>query len=249
MLAARGVDVRYGATTALEGIHLRVEPGEFVGLVGPNGSGKSTLLRTLVGFVDPTVGEVSCCGEPIERFDDWSRIGYVPQDAVNVDPRFPASALEVALLGRVAKRGLFRRWTRGDREAARRALERVGVGHLEARSIGTLSGGERQRVILAKALASDPDLLLLDEPMAGVDATARESFYNLVDDLNHAAGLTILLVSHDIAAVQMCCHRLVALNRRVVYDGPPDRFDEAGGISRAYEMQITHHPERTEGPT
>lgn len=247
LLEARDVDVRYGRTVAIEDVSLRIEEGEFVGLVGPNGSGKSTLVRTLLGLVEPTEGEVCCCGEPIHRFDDWARVGYVPQDAIHVDPGFPASALEVALLGRVAKRGLLRRWRSEDREAARRALETVGVDHLEDRRVGTLSGGERQRVFLAKALATDPDLLLLDEPMAGIDPAAREAFYNLIDGLNHDEDLTILLVSHDLQAVQMCCHRLVALNQRIVYDGSPEGFEEAGGLSKAYDMHIAHHPERTEG--
>jgi zinc transport system ATP-binding protein len=247
VLGAEDVTVRYGATTALDGVSLRVENGEFVGLVGPNGSGKSTLVRTLLGLVEPDEGQTCCCGRPIHRFEDWSRVGYVPQDAVHVDPKFPASVLEVALLGRVAERGLVNRWTDEDREAAHAALERVGIGHLADRSIGTLSGGERQRAFLAKALASDPDLLLLDEPMAGVDAAAREDFYNLVDDLNHAEGLTILLVSHDLPAVRMCCHRLVALNQRVVFDGSPRDFEDEGGLSDAYDMHVSHHPDRPEG--
>ncbi len=248
LLETKNLNVQYGNAHVLQDVTLRIDDGEFVGLVGPNGAGKSTLLRSLLGLIDPSNGEVCCCGRPVHRFDDWTRIGYVPQHAVNVDAKFPASALEIALLGRVAKRGLFRRWTAEDKQAANDALARVGIDHLAERPVGTLSGGERQRVFLAKALAGNPDLLLLDEPTAGVDMSAREDFYNLIDGLNHEEGITILLVSHDLQAVQLCCHRLVALNRRIVYDGSPEAFDEEGGISRAYDMNVSHHPERTGAP-
>lgn len=247
LLEATNLHVQYGKAHVLQDITLRIEEGEFVGLVGPNGAGKSTLLRSLLGLVEPSNGEVRCYGRPVHRFDDWTRIGYVPQHAVNVDAAFPANALEIALLGRVAKRGLFRRWSAEDKSIASDALARVGVDHLADRPVGTLSGGERQRVFLAKALAGDPDLLVLDEPTAGVDMAAREDFYNLIDGLNHEEGITILLVSHDLQAVQLCCHRLIALNHRIVYDGTPEAFDEEGGISRAYDMHVSHHPERGGG--
>lgn len=246
VLEAQSLTLHRGDAPILTDITLTIRPGEFVGLVGPNGAGKSTLLRTLLGLLEPTSGHARCFGQPSETFDAWGQVGFVPQHAVNVDPAFPATALEIALLGRTPTRGLLRRWKREDEDAARQALSRVGVEHLADRSIGTLSGGERQRVFLAQALAREPELLMLDEPTAGVDPSAREDFYNLIDGLNHQAGLTILLVSHDLQAVQLCCHRLVALNNRIVYDGPPDGFEDAGGLSRAYEMHVSHHPDRSE---
>ncbi len=237
------VTVRLDGATVLEDISFTVEAGDFLGIVGPNGAGKSTLLRTMLGLQAPTRGDVRLLGVAPQRFDAWPRVGYVPQHAVNVDRRFPASAMEVALLGRVGRRGLLRRWNDEDRAAAREALDLVGVEHLAQRQVGKLSGGERQRVFLAKALASDPDVLILDEPTAGVDVRSREAFYNLVDGLNHEHGLSVLLVSHDVHAVEACCHHLIALNRRIVYDGDPQGFEEAGGMSKVHDMHIHHHEE------
>lgn len=237
----RDVCVRYGEAQVLDHVTLEVEQGEFVGIVGPNGGGKSTLLKAALGRVPVTCGEARLFGESVKRFHEFERIGYVPQNAVHVDARFPMTALEVVLLGRVGRRGLFHRLTGDDRRAARRALQEVGVEDLENRLIGSMSGGQRQRVFLAKALAGEPDLLILDEPTTGVDPRARESFYKLLDHLNHDHDMTLVLVSHDTQAVALCCHRLVAVNRTIVYDGSPHDFEAQGGFGAAYDIHLHHH--------
>jgi zinc transport system ATP-binding protein len=241
LIRVEGLAVRYGGPQVLQDVDMEVSEGDFVGIVGPNGSGKTTLVRTIVGLETPDSGRVTLMGQPAGDFDQHDRLGFVPQDAVEVDPHFPASALEVALLGRVGARGLFRPWSSEDRAIALEALETVDVDHLAHRPVADLSGGERQRVFLAKALASRPDLLILDEPTAGVDPAAREEFYNLVDGFNHDRDLTVVLVSHDVQALTLCCHRIVALNRTVVYDGPPEGFEEAGGFSSVHDMRVEHH--------
>jgi zinc transport system ATP-binding protein len=224
-IEVRDLCVSYGGDElVLDGVSLRIETGDFVGVVGPNGSGKTTLLNAILGLVRTTNGTVRLYGTPLTKFRDWPRVGYVPQNASQVDPRFPATALEVALLGRVARRGLCRWLGAEDREKARKAMGEVGVADLAARLIGDLSGGQRQRVLLAKALAGDPDLLILDEPTTGVDPESRASFYELLDHLNHDHGLTVVLVSHDTGAIASSAHRIVAVNRRIVFDGPADRF-------------------------
>ena len=242
LLDVQDACVSYGSTRVLDHVTFTLRRGEFVGIVGPNGGGKSTLLKAALGLVPTTCGEVRLYGQPIHGFRDHGRVAYVPQNVVHVDARFPASAFEVALLGRVAKRGLFRRLNAEDRRATREAMEEVGVEHLADRQIGTLSGGERQRVFLAKAMASEPELLILDEPTTGVDPAAREEFYHLLDHLNHSHAMTLLLVSHDTQAIAMTAHRLAALNRTIVYDGPPERFEESGGFGAAYGIHL-HHQE------
>ncbi|HEV8360682.1 MAG TPA: metal ABC transporter ATP-binding protein [Candidatus Thermoplasmatota archaeon] len=245
----RGVSVDYGAERALAGADLMVNRGEFVGIVGPNGGGKTTLLRASLGLVPVREGEVHLFAVEVGRFADWARVGYVPQSAAQVDPQFPATALEVVLLGRVGRRGLFRRFQAADRERARQALREVEGLHLAERRIGTLSGGERQRVFLAKALAGEPELLILDEPTTGVDPKARAEFYQLLDHLNHDHDLTILLVSHDTEAILQSAHRIVAVNRHVVFDGTPQQFRDQEGILGAYAFHVPHtdRPHPAEG--
>lgn len=234
------VCVRFGSAQVLDHVTLDIKKGEFVGIVGPNGGGKSTLLKAALGLVRTNCGESRLFGTSAERFHDWGRIGYVPQNVVHVDARFPATAFEVAMLGRVGPRGLFRRIREEDREKTREAMREVGVEHLADRLIGTLSGGQRQRVFLAKALASEPELLILDEPTTGVDPQAREEFYKLLDHLNHDHDMTLLLVSHDTQAIALSAHRLVAVNRTVVFDGDPHRFEEEGGFANAYDIHLHH---------
>jgi zinc transport system ATP-binding protein len=248
VLEVDDLGVRFGAHTVLDGIDLNVEAGEFLGIVGPNGGGKTTFLRTVLGLLPPSRGQVRLFGGPPSSRHARRRLAYVPQNAVHVDPRFPATTYETVMLGRVGQRGLIRRLNAEDRAHAQEAMEEVGIAHLADHQVGTLSGGQRQRAFLAQALASEPDLLILDEPTTGVDPAARESFYRLLDHLNHDHDMTVLLVSHDTHALVLTAHRLVAINHRVVYDGPPEGFHEVGGAEGAYAMHVPHeevgHPPR-----
>lgn len=241
LVSVRDICVVYGTQSVVDHVSLDIRAGDFVGLVGPNGGGKTTLLRAMLGLAPLHCGEVRLFDTPLGRFRNHERLSYVPQHVVHVDKSFPATAFEVVLLGRAARRGIGRRYTKLDRQKAHDALEEVGVAHLANRPIGALSGGQRQRVFLAKALASDPELVILDEPMTGVDPKARERFYQLLHHLNLDHNLTILLVSHDTQAIALSAHRLVALNRSIVYDGRPEDFEAQGGFGATYDMNI-HHP-------
>ncbi len=240
VVSVRDVCVKYGSNAVLDHVNVEIPEGDFVGIVGPNGSGKSSLLKTMLGLVAPHCGEARLFGTPVKRFREWPRVGYVPQNVVHVDAQLPATAFEVALLGRVGRRGLLRRLTKEDRAATMQAMREVGVDHLVDRRIGTLSGGQRQRVFLAKALAQEPDVLILDEPTTGVDPRAREEFFHLLDHLNHDHGMTLVLVSHDTQAITLSAHRLVAINRTVVFDGTPEEFEASGGFGAAYDIHLHH---------
>lgn len=237
-----GVSYDVEGTRVLDRVTLRIDAGDFLGIIGPNGSGKTTLLRVLLGLLPPSSGSVTLFGTDIRRFRQWQRVGYVPQRPV-VEPRFPASVFEVVMSGCSARTGLGRRYGSAEREAAQRALETVGMAAVRDRRIGRLSPGQQQRVFIARALVHRPELLILDEPTVGVDVDAQEQFYALLHRLNRELGATLVLVSHDISVVAQEVTRLACLNRSLVFHGDPGEAISSGALERLYRSAsrvVTH---------
>jgi zinc transport system ATP-binding protein len=228
----KGVWVYRNRHPALENICLDLEEGDFLGLIGPNGGGKTTLIQVMLGLVKPSRGEVRILDREPEQARRY--IGYLPQKTF-FDRSFPITAMEVVLMGRFSKAGLLRRYSLPDREAALLALEAVGLKDRAGRQIGLLSGGEQQRVLVARSLVSEPQLLLLDEPTAGVDAAQQTEFYELLSRLN-AGGMTIVLVSHDISAVSTYVNKIACLNQRLYYHGSKELAAEE--IEKAYGCPV-----------
>jgi len=241
LISVDDVTFGYGEVPVLESVSIDVKPGSFLGLVGPNGSGKSTLLDLMLGLRRPDEGTVSLFGEPAHKFDAGERIGYVAQDATKAARDMPITVREVVEMGRYPRR-LFGRFSAADRQAIEDALEQVGITDLASRRVGRLSGGQRQRVFIARALASEADLLALDEPTVGVDAESREEFYGLIHDLN-ATGLTVILIEHDIGVVTTHATDVACLNRQLFFDGDPEEFVETDALSQAYgkDQHILQH--------
>jgi zinc transport system ATP-binding protein len=229
LVRAEGVSFAYGRTTVLESVDLTVRAGEFVALVGPNGSGKSTLLKVLLGSLSPSEGSVRLLGEPPSRLSDRGRIGYVRQRPV-LDSEVPATVEEIVAAGRLARRGWWRPLRGEDRDEVRHALESVGLGDLAGRPLNELSGGQQQRAFIARAFASEPVLLLLDEPIAGIDAESQRNFSDSLTHLIAEHGAGVLLVSHELSAVAPELDRVVVLKRRILFDGPPSEL-AASGVS------------------
>jgi zinc transport system ATP-binding protein len=203
----------------LRDVDLRVEEGEFVAVAGPNGGGKTTLLRLALGLERPTRGRVLLFGEPATAFRDRRRLGYLAQRTrVGVDA--PATVREVVEAGRAALRP-FGRLRREDRDAVADAIERVGLAPLASRPLSRLSGGQQQRAFIAKALAAQPSLLVLDEPTTGVDVEAQEALAVLLEQLNRELRVTIVYVSHEFGAVEHVVERLVLVRQQIVFDGRP----------------------------
>lgn len=228
--------VELGTRPVLRGIDLGVGRGEVVAVLGANGSGKSTLVRSLLGLVPLTRGDVRLFGIPLDRFDEWRRIGYVPQRAT-AGAGVPASVGEVVAAGRLAHRRPFRPATREDRRAVRAAIDAVGLGNRVHDGVATLSGGQQQRVLIARALAGRPDLLVMDEPTAGIDLESQEHLAAVMTRLVDA-GTTVLLVAHEIGPLGALIGRSVVMrDGRVVYDGAPlPSFQQADGPAH-------HHPD------
>jgi zinc transport system ATP-binding protein len=225
-LAVELRDVTFAYDTGppvLDRVNLSVLPGEFVAVAGPNGGGKTTLLRLILGLERPTSGEARLSGVPAHRFDRRFALGYLAQRTrLGLDA--PATVWEVVAAGRLPRAGLMGRLSRRDLDAVEEAIGRVGLTEVARRPLSLLSGGQQQRAFIAKALASEPEVVVLDEPTAGVDVAAQEALAELLDRLHRELGVTILYVSHEFGAVERFVERIVLVRGGIVFDGPPDQL-------------------------
>jgi zinc transport system ATP-binding protein len=223
--AAKAVEVAdlsvdLGGRPVLRCVDLQVRQGEVVAVLGTNGSGKSTLIRTIVGLLPAARGEVRLFGTPVPRFRQWRRVGYVPQ-RITAAGGVPATVYEVVSSGLLSKRRLFGRLGSTGKQSIEEALEVVDMVDRRKDAVAELSGGQQQRVLIARALVSDPELLVLDEPTAGVDLASQEIFADAIRE-RVTRGTTVLMVSHDLGPMDALIDRSVVMRRgRIVYDGPP----------------------------
>ncbi|MFC6906515.1 metal ABC transporter ATP-binding protein [Halalkalicoccus tibetensis] len=236
-----GVTFSYGDSVAVRDVSLTIGSGEFLGLVGPNGSGKTTLLHLMLGLHSPDSGSIELFGQPVEEFDQGERIGYVSQQSTNRGGTMPVTVREAVTMGRFAHAGRSR-LSDEDGEIVEQALETVGITDLADRRINQLSGGQRQRAYIARAVASEADLLALDEPTVGVDAESRDAFYRLLDSLNDR-GITIVLIEHDIGVVTDRAERIACINTELFHHGDTESFVESDALEEAYGStgRVVHH--------
>ncbi len=237
------VTVGYGKQVVLEDVSLTIPRGAFWAILGPNAAGKTTLLRTMLGLLVPQKGKVEIFGRPPKQLGSWRRwIGYVPQHHQAALVRFPLRAYDVVMMGRYPHIGLVRRPGPEDHKHVRRALKRVDMAHAAQKPWFSLSGGERQRILMARALAAQPRLLLLDEPTAGVDVAATQSLYELLREL-HQEGMTVVVVSHDVGVIAQYVNGVACLNRRLVAHGRPEEVLTQETLETMYgcEAVFLHH--------
>jgi manganese/iron transport system ATP-binding protein/manganese/zinc/iron transport system ATP- binding protein len=233
-IAVEHLTVSYGPTPALLDVNLQIPAGLLVGVIGPNGSGKSTLIKAILGFVRADFGEVKLFGEPAEKAK--GRVAYVPQRG-SVDWDFPITVQEVALMGRYGQRRWWQDMTHADYAAADAALEMVRMSEFRHRQIGQLSGGQQQRVFMARAMAQGADILLLDEPFAGVDAATERAILDVLER-TRAAGKTLVVVHHDLATAAEYFDRIVLLKQRLFAFGPPERVLKPELLAEVYEGKL-----------
>src|SRR3954452_22973115 len=201
IIEIKQLSYRYEKESVLEDITITVPDGSFLAIVGPNGSGKSTLLKLILGLLKPQKGDIFLFGQEINKFKDWHKIGYVSQKANSFNSGFPATVFEVVASGLTKKLGMFKFFKKEHSQKVNEALDAVGMKRFSNRNIGELSGGQQQRVFIARALVSEPSLLILDEPTVGVDAENVNNFYQMLGDLNKSHDITLLLVTHDIGTI------------------------------------------------
>lgn len=232
-LQLEGVSVQYNGIPALDGVDLEIRRGEQVAVVGPNGAGKSTLFNVIAGIIRPTRGSVRIYGS---KPGSHICVGYVPQ-RTRIDWRFPVTVADTVMMGRIGRIGLFRWPGKIDRERVAHALEQVGMTAFAQRQIGALSGGQQQRVFLARALAQEAELLLLDEPLTGLDMPSQESILQILDTLRRQ-GITMLVATHDLNQAAEQFSLLLVLNRRVAAFGTPSAVLTPDILTAAYGSQI-----------
>ena len=238
-ITATDLHCAYDGTEVLRGVDLHLRPGDFVGIIGPNGSGKSTLLRALSGTLHPSRGEIILFGRSLSRLSRREiarRIAVIPQDSPML---FAFSVLDIVLMGRTPHIGRLRGVDERDIEIAHRALERTDTLHLRDRLITELSGGERQRVVIARALAQEPEVLFLDEPTSHLDLNHQVEIFDLLYHLNVETGLTVLCVTHDLNLSSEYCERIVLLKKgQIVDSGSPEQIITAENIRSVYGAEV-----------
>lgn len=234
----KDISFNYGPVKVLQDVTFSIQKGDFLAIIGPNGSGKTTLIKIILGLLKPSNGKVQILGKPAEEFDDWYKIGYVPQQVTHIDPFFPASVKEVVAMEFLAKKK-FPRLTKQEEELClEKALKQVGMEYFKNWRIGSLSGGQQQRVFIARAIVNDPHILFLDEPTTGVDSETQEHFYDMLDTLNKKEGITIVLITHDTGIVNKHVNQVACLNQQLVYHGTHAEFCRSGTFK---DMLAGHH--------
>jgi len=224
LVSVNNVSYNYGTTKVLSDVTFSISSGDFLAMIGPNGSGKTTLLKIILGILHPHKGRVQLLGEDIAFFNQWKKIGYVPQKAIMIDYLFPVSVREVVGMGLLSRKKFPRFIRRNDENAIDQALEQVNLKDFKHRRIGELSGGQQQRVFIARAIVNRPLILFLDEPTTGVDAETQERFYSMLGILNKAHEITIVIITHDLGIVNKRVNKIACLNQKLVFHGTHNDF-------------------------
>lgn len=224
IIEADNLTVRYGQSEAIRDVTFSIERGDFVGLAGPNGAGKTTLIKALLGLLPVTAGKISLFGQAQKSFTAWQKIGYLPQKLTNINPLFPVSVEEVVLLGLLSSKKPPKIITKNDKNKVGKVLRELEIITLKNKMLSELSGGQQQRVLLARALVSEPEFLIFDEPSTALDPEARESFFTHIQKLNKEKGAAIILITHDTGYIGRYANKLLYLDKKLVYFGDFKNF-------------------------
>jgi len=233
------VVVKYSGNTVLDHVSLDVQRKDFLGIVGPNGGGKTTLLNAILGNVKISSGYIKLFGVDLNHFNDFHKIGYVSQNAIQFDPLFPATVEEIVRLGCLSRKKLGRRLTPEDKKEVATAMELVGITDIRKRKISELSGGQKQRIFIAKALVRKPELLILDEATSGLDVSIQDRFVHLLNNLKEERDITVITVSHDLSGVMCQANKLAIINKRLEFTEIEEGTDPTNALRDAYGEHFT----------
>ena len=239
ILRVSNLSVNRSGNEVIHDINLTITCGEFVGIVGPNGGGKSTLMLTILGILKPRTGSVKIYDLAPMSKQTLGKVGWVPQAATNLPQNLQITVREFIQLGTLSPKSLFQ-LSNKEREKVQKIIETIGLDEYANTRISNLSGGQKQRAAIGKALASDADLLLMDEPMVGVDGESRNSIMRLLDGLCHNQNKTIVMISHDLASIKRTVHRMVYLEQKIRYDGPTQTFPDLSDLAELRGIEPTH---------
>lgn len=240
IIEAKNLNFSYGTNVILNNISFSIDEGDYVGIVGPNGGGKSTLLKIFVGLLKLNSGSLTILNQPINTFTNKFLVGYVPQHASQETDNFPATVYEIVESGLLGKKKLFQGTNKNDHVLITNALKIAGIQELANSLISRLSGGQKQRVYVARALVSQPKILILDEPFTGVDINTQKDFYAFLKKINVEQKLTIIFVSHDIDVISDEVKSVLCLNRNLLCLSSPHMLHEPNVIEEIYGKKITH---------
>lgn len=248
LIELEDVSFKYDRNWVVENVNMTINEGQFVGLVGPNGSGKSTLIKLMLGLEKPVRGHIRLFGKEVKKFNRWQEVGFVSQKANSFNSGFPATVYEVVRSGLVSRMNMFQLFNHSHKDKVLATLREVEMEEYAQHSIGELSGGQQQRVFIARALVSDPSLIILDEPTVGVDSEHVTAFYDLLAKLNRERNLTLLMVSHDIGTITSHATHVACMNKTVHFHGSTEDYenmdDETLSLMYGHSLQqLTHNHE------
>lgn len=243
LIEIENVSYSYGFGDVLKDVSFSIRDEDFLAIIGPNGSGKTTLIKIILGLLKPRAGGVKIMGKSVDDYFEWDRIGYVPQKATHIDSMFPVSVKEVVAMEMLSSRRIPRQPSEIEKQIIK-ALRQVGMEEYKTRRIGNLSAGQQQRVFIARALANQPKILILDEPTTGVDVKTQEHFYDMLHRLNGEEGITIVLITHEVGIINRHVTQVACLNQKLVYHGNHDDFcrsDEFKKMLSGGHHLVSHH--------
>ncbi len=244
IIETKNISVHYGQTEALKDVSFAIEKGDFVGLAGPNGAGKTTLIKAILGLLPVSKGKIELFGKTKEKFNEWGKIGYLPQKFSTINALFPATVDEIVILGLLSQKKFPKRITANDQKKVNDILRELDISDLKKRMLLELSGGQQQKVLLARALVSNPEILIFDEPSTALDPESRESFFQLIQKLNKQNGIAIILITHDTGYIGQYANKLLYIDKSLIYFGKFSDFcrdEKMNSYFGKYEQHVICH--------